>query len=149
MKTRAVILLVLVSLLVSVAAVANASPRDDFSLEKTCMSLTPGMEENACDISEATGPMAMFNGGWIVYQDRVYWEKGDKVREIARVHLVAPSGDTLRGQIRWLDDGGMFTFSKGTGAAAGIHGNGLISYVGSETDGRALFSLTGTYHVEK
>jgi len=147
MGKRAVILLVLVSLLVGVmGAGASASPREDFSLVKTCMSLTPGMEANACDISGAIGEMAMFNGGWIVYQDRVYWEKGDKVREIARVHLVTTSGDTLRGQIRWLDDHGMFTFSKGTGTAAGLHANGVIEYVGAAADGRAVFSLTGTYH---
>ena len=110
------------------------------------MSLTPGMEANACDISGATGSMEIFNGGWIVYLDRVYWEKGDKVREIARVHLVSPSGDTLRGQIRWIDDHGMFTFSKGTGAAAGIHANGLIEYEREVEGPRWVYSLTGTYH---
>lgn len=147
MTKRAVILLVLVSLLASVAAVANASPREGFSLEKTCLSSTyADPMAAACDISGATGDMDVFTGGWIVYQDRVYWEKGEKVREIARVHLVTPAGDTLRGQIRWLDDYGMFTFSKGTGDAAGLHANGLIHYIGESPDGRWVYSLQGTYH---
>lgn len=148
MTRRAVILLVLVSLLLGAAATGvSATPRGDFYLEKACGSDTVwGLP--ACAITQADGPAEMFEGGWIVYEDRVYWEKGDKVREIARVHLVAPSGDTLRGQIRWLDDYGMFTFSKGTGEAAGIHANGMINFERVLADGRYLFSLTGTSHIE-
>jgi hypothetical protein len=150
MTKRVAILLVLVALLVSAtAAVAYGSPREDFSLEKTCLSSTyPDPEAVACDITDATGPWSMFNGGWILYEDRVYWEKGDKVREIARVHLVTPAGDTLRGQIRWLDDQGMFTFSKGTGQTAGYHANGQILFEEVASDGRYVFSLTGSYHIE-
>lgn len=151
MRRRAVILLVLVSLLVGVTATGASAthPEDDFYLEKACGSDTVwGLP--ACEITEAEGPAAMFVGGWIVYEDRVFWEKQDgrKVREIARVYLVAPSGDTLRGQIRWLDDYGMFTFSKGTGEAAGIHANGMIGFLDVLSDGRYLFSLEGSSHTE-
>lgn len=151
MRKRAVILLVLVSLLVGVATTGASAtpPEDDFYLEKACGTATYN-DLPACEITEAQGPAAMFEGGWIVYEDRVYWEKGDKVREIARVYLVAPDDETttLRGQIRWIDDYGMFTFSKGTGQAAGIHAKGMIGFLDELTDGRYLFSLDGTSHTE-
>jgi hypothetical protein len=142
-------LLVLVSLIVGVVATGAGAtpPADDFYLEKACGSDTV-WDLPACEITEAASAAEMFEGGWIVYEDRVFWEKGDKVREIARVYLIAPSGDTLRGQIRWLDDHGMFTFSKGEGEAAGIHATGMIYFLDVLADGRYLFALEGTSHIE-
>lgn len=149
MTRRAVILLVLVSLLLGAAAtgVSATPPADGFYLEKACVGATyNGLP--ACTITDGEGPATMFVDGWIVYEDRVFWYPPEKrqIREIARVYLVTQDEETtLRGQIRWLDDHGKFTFSKGTGEAAGVHANGTIHVLNWD---EGLFSLSGTYHVE-
>ncbi len=150
MRGRVVIILVLVSLFVGVAATGlSATPRDDFYVEKACGPEDTLWDMPACIVTYGEGAAEMFVGGWMVYEDRVLWEKGEKVREIARVYLVTEDKvSTLRGQIRWLDDSGMFTFSKGSGDADGIHANGTIDFLDVLPDGRYLFSLSGTAHVE-
>lgn len=131
------------------AAGASATPRDDFYLEKACGPGDTQWDLPVCFVTHGEDTAEMFEGGWIVYEDRVLWEKGDKVREVARVYLVtADQESTLRRQIRWLDDSGMFTFSKGSGEAAGIHANGTVNFLNVGSDGRYLFSLSGTAHVE-
>lgn len=140
MKRRAVILLVLVSLLVSaVGATAQASPKEGFYLEKSCSDVE-------CVITVAEGPFADLVGEIVEYQDRVLGENpGGHFFEIARITVDDGEGTTLRGQIRWKDDHGLFTISKGTGDMQGLHASGTINYLYDE-DGRSVFSLDGTYH---
>lgn len=137
----------IVVLMIAMLAVptAQASPREDFYLEKLC----PNADNpNACDIVSAD-PFSQLVGGQIIYTDRVLWENpAHHMFEIARIELTTGDGSGgASGQIRWLGDHGLFTIMQGTGSLAGLKANGRVDYAG-EVDGRWLYKLTGTYHMD-
>jgi len=142
MRRRAVILLVLVSLLIVVmGAAANASPGQAFYLEKSCT--------DVCEITHAEGPFNVLIGEMINYQDRVLRENpSGHFLETARITVVDDVGNTLLGQIRFKDVAGHFTITKGTGAFQGVHANGTIVFKEVAADGRWVYALEGTYHFE-
>lgn len=139
----------LIGLLLTVLAttMAQASPRQDFYLEKVCPSLD---NPNACDIQAADAPFGHLAGGQIIYFDRVYWENpAGHTFEIARVELTTGDGCGVAiGQVRWIRDHGLFTFRQGSGCLDGFHANGRVEFVKIDTDGRWVFSMTGTYHID-
>jgi hypothetical protein len=147
MKTRILIIaLVIVAALLAVTAV-QASPRQDFYLEKIC----PRWDNpNACDIQNAAPPFTQLNGGQIIYTDRVYWENpAGHLFEIARVKITTGDGSgSALGQIRWVGDYGLFTIMQGTGSLAGLHANGTVEFKEVAGDGRWVFTWIGTYHVD-
>ena len=147
MKTRITLtVLVIAAALLAVTAV-QASPRQDFYMEKIC----PNADNpNACDIQDAAPPFAQLIGGQIIYTDRVYWENpAGHLFEIARVEITTgdDSGSAL-GQIRWIGDYGLFTIMQGTGSLAGLHANGKVEFKDVASDGRWVFTLIGTYHID-
>jgi hypothetical protein len=72
--------------------------------------------------------------------------------EDATVELVDAHDVTLAvGHIHWrmTPDGtflGVYTLGGGSGALAGVHATGAVTYAGEDGDGRPLFDLDGTYH---
>jgi len=138
----------IVVLMIAMLAVptASASPRQDFYLEKLCPSAD---NPNACDIVTAD-PFMQLVGGQIIYTDRVLWENpAGHMFEIAKV--VITTGDnsgSAMGQVRWLGDYGLITIMQGTGSLAGLQANAKVEFKEIAPDGRYLFSLTGTYHVD-
>jgi hypothetical protein len=139
----------LVGLLLALLAstIAQASPPENFYLTKICPSLD---NPNACDIQYADSPFEHLVGGQIIYFDRVYWENpAGHEFEIARVEVTTgdDTGQAI-GQIRWIKDYGLFTFGQGSGSLAGLHANGRVEFVEITDDGRYVFSLTGTYHID-
>lgn len=129
-----------------VTTLAQASSPEYFSLEKVCPSLD---NPNACDIQSAD-PISQLAGGQIIYFDRVYWENpAGHLFEIARVEVTTGDGSgQATGQIRWIKDHGLFTIGQGSGSLAGLHATGRVEFVDIANDGRWLFSLTGTYHID-
>ncbi|MBI5031385.1 MAG: hypothetical protein HZB51_12720 [Chloroflexi bacterium] len=138
----------LVAILATTASV-QASPRDTFYMEKVCLSvIAPDL--NACDIVTADS-FGQLVGGLIIYNDRV-WIPANPAGftfEIARIQVTTgDNSGTATGQVRWLKDHGLFTISQGTGSLAGLHVNAVVQYVGETADGRWLYSVSGTYHVD-
>jgi hypothetical protein len=134
------------ALLFGLAGTVLASKSDEFTLQKAC----PHVDDPAaCDIVSAD-PLTMLVGGQIHYLDRVWketWRDGSL--EIARVNVVTGDGKgAVIGQIRFLGYSGLFTWSKGTGTLAGLHASGTIEFVGTTSDGRWLYELAGTYHID-
>lgn len=145
-KLLFVMMIVLMASMLAVST-AQASPREDFYMEKICPSPD---NPNACDIQNAAAPFTRLNGGQILYTDRVYWENpAGHLFEIARIEIKAGNGSgTARGQIRWIGEYGLFTVMSGTGSLKGLHANGRIEFKDVAPDGRWIFTLRGTYHVE-
>jgi len=145
-KLFAVGFVVLMVALLSVSTVL-ASPKQDFQLDAICPSLT---HENACDIISANSPFEQLVGGYFVYLNRVdQVNPAGHIIQVSRVELFTGTGDGMAiGQVRWLTDSGRFTFGQGTGSLAGLHATGKIAITGFAPDGRVIFSLTGTYHVD-
>ena len=148
MKTRiTLIVLVIAAALLAVTAV-QASPRQDFYLEKICPSLTNPTV--ACDIQNSAPPFTQLNGGQIIYTDRVNWENpAGHLFEIARVVITTGDGSgSALGQIRWIGDSGLFTIMQGTGSLAGLQANGKVEFKEVAGDERWVFTWIGTYHVD-
>ena len=145
-KLLFVMMIVLMASMLAVST-AQASPREDFYMEKICPSPD---NPNACDIQNAAAPFTRLNGGQILYTDRVYWENpAGHLFEIARIEIKAGDGSgTARGQIRWVGDYGLFTIMSGTGSLKGLRANGRVEFKDVAPDGRWMFTLSGTYHVE-
>jgi hypothetical protein len=125
---------------------ASASPRQGFYLEKLC----PRVDNpNACDIV-TSDPFTQLVGGQIVYTDHVLWENpAGHFFEIARVLITTGDGSgSAEGQVRWLGDYGLITIMQGTGSLAGLQANARVEFKDVAADGRLLFSLTGTYHMD-
>lgn len=139
------------ALLIVLATTASvqASPRQAFDLEKVCPSnIRPDL--NACDIVTAT-PFGQLVGGMIIYNDRVWMPEnpGGFTFEIARIQLTTGNNSgTATGQVRWIKDHGLLTISQGTGSLAGLHVNAVVQYVDETMDGRWLYSVSGTYHID-
>ena len=76
------------------------------------------------------------------------------VIQTARVEMFTePSDGMAIGQVRFIDDGGRFTFGQGSGSLAGFHATGKVAFEGPVFDTgtgeiRLVFSLTGTYHID-
>lgn len=125
---------------------AGTPPTDGFQLVKLCPTAD---DPAACDIVDASEPFRQLIGGRISYEDRVYWENpAGFTFEIARVTLT--TGDDsgmVMGQIRWLQDSGKFTLRQGAGSLTGLHASGTVEYTG-DRDGRAEFTVAGTYHLQ-
>lgn len=147
MKTRITLTALVIAAALLTAAAVQASPRQDFYLEKICPS---GDNPNACDIQNAAPPFTQLNGGQIIYTDRVYWENpAGHLFEIARVEITTGDGSgSALGQIRWLGDYGLFTVMQGTGSLAGLHANGKVEFKEIAGDGRWVFTWIGTYHID-
>ena len=137
----------IIVLMIAMLAVStvSASPRQDFYLEKICPSAD---NPNACDIVTAD-PLTQLVGGQVIYTDRVYWENpAGHLFEIAKVVITTGDGSgSAMGQVRWLGDYGLITIMQGTGSLAGLQANAKVEFKEVAADGRYLFSLTGTYHV--
>lgn len=146
MKTRISIIILVIAVTLMAATTVQASPRQDFYLEKVCPSLT---NQNACDIVSAD-PIAQLVGGQVIYFDRVYWDNPAGYSfEIARVEVITGNNDGMViGQVRWIKDHGLFTFNQGSGLLENLYATGRIDFLGVEPDGRWRFSLTGTYHID-
>jgi hypothetical protein len=148
MKRYLTIGIAVLLVVLATGASVQASPRQDFYLEKVCPALDPTLV--ACDIVTAN-PFSQLVGGMIIYNDRVYMPANPAgfTFEIARIQLT--TGDNsggATGQIRWIKDHGMLTISQGTGSLAGLHVNAVVQYIGDTADGRFLYSVSGTYHTE-
>jgi hypothetical protein len=140
MSRRVLILLVVASLLVGVAATgASATPGERFYIEKTCAA--------ACVITTAEAPFEGLLGATIDYEDRVLmWPNpGGHLFETARITIVTPDG-TLFGRIHFKDVAGTFTITRGTGDYQGLHVNGVITWSDLEN---WIFALEGSYHFER
>lgn len=146
MKTRISIIILIITVTLMAATTVQASPRQDFYLEKVCPSLT---NSNACDIVSAD-PIAQLAGGQVIYFDRVYWDNpAGHSFEIARVEVTTGNNDGMViGQVRWIKDHGLFTFNQGSGSLDNFYATGRIDFLGVEPDGRWRFSLSGTYHID-
>ena len=146
MKTRISIIILVIAVTLMAATTVQASPRQDFYLEKVCPSLT---NPNACDIVSAD-PIAQLVGGQVIYFDRVYWDNpAGHSFEIARVEVITGNNDGMViGQVRWIKDHGLFTFNQGSGLLDNLYATGRIDFLGVEPDGRWRFSMTGTYHID-
>jgi len=142
----AAIMLALLFVLALVTFSVQAAPPNDFYLEKVCPSLS---NPYACDIQNAS-PFTQLDGGQINYFDRVLWTNpAGFVFEIAKIEITTgdDSGVTT-GQVRWIRDHGLYTLRSGSGNLAGLHATGRVEFVGMTEDGRYLYALTGTYHVD-
>jgi hypothetical protein len=98
-------------------------------------------------------PRAGLGGGAVVYYDHDYFTNPAGYSfEDATVELVDAHDVTLAvGHIHWCmtPDGtflGVYTLGRGSGALAGVHATGAVTYAGEDGDGRPLFDLDGTYH---
>lgn len=147
MKTKIPIIILIVLAAFLVATTVQASPREDFYLEKVCPSLD---NPNACDIVYVDSPFEQLLGGQVVYCDRVYWENpAGFTFEIAKVEVTTVDHDGMTiGQVRWLKDHGLFNFTQGSGLLDNFHATGRIDFMGVDPDGRYRFSLSGTYHID-
>ncbi len=146
MKTRVSIILLIIAVLLLGTTSAQASPGQDFYLEKVCPSDT---NPNACDIVAANPPFAGLVGGLVIYDDLVYWANpAGHEFEIARVEITTGADDGMvTGQIRWIKDHGLFTLRQGSGSLDNLYATGRVNWIGEE-GGHYRFSLTGTYHIE-
>jgi len=139
-------MLALLFVLALITFSVQAAPPSDFYFEKVCPSLS---NPNACDIQNAF-PFTQLNGGQINYFDRVLWENpAGFVFEIAKIEVTTGDNtDMTTGQVRWIRDHGLYTLRPGTGSLVGLHASGRVEFVGMTEDGRYLYELTGTYHVD-
>ena len=146
MKTKISIIIIIIAATLLATTTVQASPRQDFYLEKVCPSAD---NPNACDIVSAN-PFAQLMEGQVIYFDRVYWDNpAGHSFEIARVEVTTGNNDGMViGQVRWLKDHGLFTFNQGSGSLDNLYATGRIDFLGVEPDGRYRFSLTGTYHID-
>jgi hypothetical protein len=147
MKTRISIMILFIAVTLLATTTVLASPRQDFYFEKVCPSLD---NPNACDIDYAGSPFDQLVGGQVVYFDRVYWDNPASFTfEIARVEVTpGDSNGMVIGQVRWLKDHGLFTFTQGSGSLDNLYATGRIDFLGVDPDGRWRFSLSGTYHID-
>lgn len=147
MKTRISIIILIIAATLLATTTVQASPRQDFYFEKVCPSPD---NPNACDIVDADSPFEQLMGGQVEYFDRVYWDNpAGFTFEIARVEVTTDESDGMViGQIRWLKDHGLFTFTRGSGSLDNLYAAGRIDFLGVDPDGRWRFSLSGTYHID-
>ena len=137
-----------VILMVALLAVPSvqASPKQYFYVKASC----PLNDLNTCKIEDASPPFEHLVGGQMLYSHHV-----DQINpagiaiQIARVEMITESGNGMAiGQVRWIDDGGRFTFGQGSGSLAGFHATGKVAFEGVTPEGRLVFSLSGTYHID-
>jgi hypothetical protein len=147
MKTKILIIIILIAATVFATTTVQASLRQDFYLEKVCPSAD---NPNACDIVVADPPFEHMVEGQVIYFDRVYWDNpAGHTFEIAKVEVTTGNHDGMViGQVRWLKDHGLFTFNQGSDSLDNLYATGRIDFLGLEPDGRYRFSLTGTYHID-